>query len=124
MSTSGFSNSNARGKSASAGSHRGFAFVEYNSRKEAEKALTCLSASTHLYGRRLVLEWAKAEDENETNVSDSLYNKRKGSGSDLVTRSDAAAGQEKRFKKSNLNSSLRSKAGTGLDPLDAEPLDA
>ncbi|KAK6162944.1 hypothetical protein DH2020_002785 [Rehmannia glutinosa] len=41
------------------GNHRGFAFVEYlNGKQEAKNALGHLS-STHLYGRRLVLETAK-----------------------------------------------------------------
>lgn len=40
------------------GSHRGFAFVEYITKQEAQNALGALS-STHLYGRHLVLERAK-----------------------------------------------------------------
>ncbi|KAK8940474.1 Polyadenylate-binding protein RBP47C' [Platanthera zijinensis] len=40
------------------GSHRGFAFVEYITKQEAQNALRALS-STHLYGRHLVLERAK-----------------------------------------------------------------
>ncbi|KAG2390659.1 Polyadenylate-binding protein [Vigna angularis] len=40
------------------GSHRGFAFVEYVTQQEAQNALKALS-STHLYGRRLVIERAK-----------------------------------------------------------------
>ncbi|KDP32677.1 hypothetical protein JCGZ_13675 [Jatropha curcas] len=40
------------------GNHRGFAFVEYVTKQEAENALGAL-ASTHLYGRHLVLERAK-----------------------------------------------------------------
>ncbi|XP_051125398.1 multiple RNA-binding domain-containing protein 1 [Andrographis paniculata] len=40
------------------GSHRGFAFVEYATKQEAQNALEALS-STHLYGRHLVLERAK-----------------------------------------------------------------
>nr|DAD24360.1 TPA_asm: hypothetical protein HUJ06_025824 [Nelumbo nucifera] len=40
------------------GNHRGFAFVEYVTKQEAENALQALS-STHLYGRHLVLERAK-----------------------------------------------------------------
>lgn len=38
--------------------HRGFAFIEFLTKKEAQNALQALS-STHLYGRRLVLERAK-----------------------------------------------------------------
>ena len=42
------------------GKHRGFAFVEFNSKGEASKAMDALH-STHLYGRKLVLEYAEAE---------------------------------------------------------------
>lgn len=44
------------------GQHRGFAFAEFLSHSEAQNALQTLS-NTHLYGRHLVLEWAK-EDES------------------------------------------------------------
>ena len=40
------------------GNHRGFAFVEFLTKKEARNAFEALAASTHLYGRRLVIEWA------------------------------------------------------------------
>ena len=40
------------------GSHRGFGFVHYISREEAKSAFSSLSA-THLYGRKLVVEWAE-----------------------------------------------------------------
>ena len=108
------------GAGSAAGSHRGFAFIEYNSRTEAEKAMESLSASTHLYGRRLVLEWAKAAD--ESGASDSLYDKSRVIGSDA-----GEEGMAKRFKKSNLNSSLRSQTAgasgkVNVDPLDSEPL--
>lgn len=42
--------------------HRGFAFVEYYTKSEAKKAFKALCQSTHLYGRRLVLEWAQTEE--------------------------------------------------------------
>ncbi|CAK9798743.1 Probable RNA-binding protein 19 [Anthophora quadrimaculata] len=41
--------------------HRGFAFVEYYTKSEAKKAFKALCQSTHLYGRRLVLEWAQTD---------------------------------------------------------------
>nr|BAN20693.1 RNA binding motif protein [Riptortus pedestris] len=44
------------------GPHRGFGFVEYLSKSDAKRAMKALCQSTHLFGRRLVLEWAK-EDE-------------------------------------------------------------
>ena len=40
------------------GSHRGFAFVDFLTNAEAKEAMRSLSA-THLYGRKLVLEWAE-----------------------------------------------------------------
>eukprot|EP00934_Nitzschia_sp_Nitz4_P005479 Nitzschia sp. Nitz4//scaffold228_size32365//24691//27129//NITZ4_007909-RA/size32365-processed-gene-0.33-mRNA-1//1//CDS//3329542828//5469//frame0 len=45
------------------GSHRGFAFVEFLTHKEALAAMTSLSR-THLYGRHLVLEWATDDDQD------------------------------------------------------------
>ncbi|XP_053983354.1 probable RNA-binding protein 19 [Hylaeus volcanicus] len=42
--------------------HRGFAFVEFYTKSEAKKAFKALCQSTHLYGRRLVLEWAQTEE--------------------------------------------------------------
>eukprot|EP00956_Cyclotella_meneghiniana_P021203 scaffold38243_cov75-Cyclotella_meneghiniana.AAC.9 len=44
------------------GTHRGFAFCEFLTSKEAQNAMNTLSR-THLYGRHLVLEWA--DDENK-----------------------------------------------------------
>lgn len=46
------------------GGHRGFAFVEFTVVKEAQNAMKGLS-QTHLYGRHLVIEWAK---EGETEI--------------------------------------------------------
>lgn len=43
------------------GEHRGFAFVDFGSSKEAAAAKEAL-ANTHLYGRHLVLEWASEEE--------------------------------------------------------------
>ena len=47
------------------GEHRGFGFVEYMTQEDAERAFESLGKSTHLYGRRLVLEWAKEEESVE-----------------------------------------------------------
>lgn len=47
-------------------SHRGFAFVDFCSLAEARRAFDSLVHSTHLYGRRLVLEWADDDDSVET----------------------------------------------------------
>eukprot|EP00051_Salpingoeca_urceolata_P001961 m.45608 g.45608 ORF g.45608 m.45608 type:complete len:1034 (+) comp11795_c0_seq3:145-3246(+) len=48
------------------GAHRGFAFVDFLTKQDAKTAFEALSGSTHLYGRRLVLEWAQAEDDVAT----------------------------------------------------------
>ncbi|PWA19577.1 hypothetical protein CCH79_00006971 [Gambusia affinis] len=53
-------------KAAGSGNHRGFAFVDFLTKQDAKKAFAALCHSTHLYGRRLVLEWADAEDSVET----------------------------------------------------------
>jgi len=44
------------------GPHRGFAFVDFQTKSDAKRAFNALCHSTHLYGRRLVLEWAQAEE--------------------------------------------------------------
>lgn len=41
------------------GQHRGFAFVDFLTKEEALRAFRGLGHSTHLYGRKLILEWAK-----------------------------------------------------------------
>ena len=46
------------------GQHRGFGFVDFLTPQEAKNALDSLGA-THLYGRHLVLEWAKEEESVE-----------------------------------------------------------
>jgi len=48
-------------KLAGTGDHRGFAFIEFSSLSDAKTAFKSLVHSTHLYGRRLVLEWAQGE---------------------------------------------------------------
>uniref|UniRef100_A0A0B6ZN92 RRM domain-containing protein n=1 Tax=Arion vulgaris TaxID=1028688 RepID=A0A0B6ZN92_9EUPU len=47
------------------GPHRGFAFVDFLTIQDAKRAFNALCHSTHLYGRRLVLEWAEAEESLE-----------------------------------------------------------
>jgi multiple RNA-binding domain-containing protein 1 len=73
------------------GSHRGFAFVEFLSTEEAKKAFDKLSHSTHLYGRRMVLEWASEED--------TLESLRKRTANQFVGSEESGA---KKFKKSEL----------------------
>jgi multiple RNA-binding domain-containing protein 1 len=67
------------------GEHRGFAFVDFLTKKEAKSAFEALSLSTHLYGRRLVIEWAQDDESLEMlqdktratfNSGESRYNKR------------------------------------------------
>ncbi|XP_074494180.1 putative RNA-binding protein 19 isoform X2 [Sebastes fasciatus] len=53
-------------KAAGSGNHRGFGFIDFITKQDAKKAFTALCHSTHLYGRRLVLEWADAEETVET----------------------------------------------------------
>uniref|UniRef100_A0A182PVF8 RRM domain-containing protein n=1 Tax=Anopheles epiroticus TaxID=199890 RepID=A0A182PVF8_9DIPT len=45
--------------------HRGFCFVEYVEESDAKRAFDTLGRSTHLYGRRLVLEWAAPDSDVE-----------------------------------------------------------
>ena len=47
--------------SSSQGEHRGFGFVEFTTKEGAKRAFESLKHSTHLYGRRLVLEWAEQD---------------------------------------------------------------
>jgi len=49
-------------KMAGTGEHRGFAFIEFSNLSDAKAAFSSLVHSTHLYGRRLVLEWAQGEE--------------------------------------------------------------
>ena len=51
--------------SAGSGEHRGFGFIEFITKEAAKRAFDSLSHSTHLYGRRLVLEWAEQEESLE-----------------------------------------------------------
>lgn len=53
-------------KATGAGSHRGFGFIDFITKQDAKKAFAALCHSTHLYGRRLVLEWADTEESVET----------------------------------------------------------
>ena len=45
------------------GIHRGFAFIDFSTIQEASTAMTSLM-NAHLYGRHLVIEYAKDEDED------------------------------------------------------------
>jgi multiple RNA-binding domain-containing protein 1 len=50
------------------GSHRGFAFVDFTTHSEAAAAVEALAA-THLYGRHLVIEWAKDDETTGVDIS-------------------------------------------------------
>ncbi|CAI9572605.1 unnamed protein product [Staurois parvus] len=52
-------------KMAGTGAHRGFGFVDFVTKQDAKRAFNALCHSTHLYGRRLVLEWADTEESLE-----------------------------------------------------------
>jgi len=52
-------------KMAGTGDHRGFAFVEFNALSDAKAAFKSLVHSTHLYGRRLVVEFASGDSSLE-----------------------------------------------------------
>lgn len=61
------------------GGHRGFAFVEFASAKECHAAFDALK-NTHLYGRRLVLEFAADESEENVQLQQSRQQKRMTQG--------------------------------------------
>ena len=76
------------------GRHRGFGFVDFLTHQEALNAKTAL-AHTHLYGRHLVLEWAKPEQEGDEQIE----GLRKKSKSSIGKGSQAAGGgSRKRIK--------------------------
>lgn len=52
-------------KKSNADTHRGFGFCDYYTKDQAKRAMEALSGSTHLYGRRLVLEWALEDSVEE-----------------------------------------------------------
>jgi len=52
-------------KMAGTGDHRGFAFIEFDALSDAKAASKSLVHSTHLYGRRLVVEFASGDSSIE-----------------------------------------------------------
>ena len=69
------------------GTHRGFAFVEMTTKTEAKAAFAAVG-KTHLYGRRLVTEWAVDQDgEDDAAVA------RDKAARDMATH-EAAAGDD------------------------------
>uniref|UniRef100_A0A182K857 RRM domain-containing protein n=1 Tax=Anopheles christyi TaxID=43041 RepID=A0A182K857_9DIPT len=68
--------------------HRGFCFVEYGEESDAKRAFDTLGRSTHLYGRRLVLEWAAPDndvDELRKRTADQFNSREGGSGGKRTT---------------------------------------
>lgn len=45
--------------------HRGFGFIDFVNKSDAKNAFEALHHSTHLYGRRLVLDWAATDQDVE-----------------------------------------------------------
>ncbi|KAL4223638.1 putative RNA-binding protein 19 [Mactra antiquata] len=86
-------------KLGGSGSHRGFGFVDFLTKQDAKRAFEALCHSTHLYGRRLVLEWADTDD----NIDDI----RKRTAEQFH---DGSSYGGKKFKKSTLMDTLD---GTG-----------
>ena len=64
------------------GGHRGFAFIDFDNRVEAQKAMNAVSA-THFYGRHLVLEWSSEAGVGEEEV-DQLRDKVKRQNTQLI----------------------------------------
>ena len=58
------------------GSHRGFAFIEFSTQREATDAMEALG-NAHLYGRKCVIERAEEDDEDNDN-DDGVFASREG----------------------------------------------
>ncbi len=65
--------------------HRGFAFVEFSTHFEASNAFKALKL-VHLYGRHLVIEWAKEDDEVDAKGNSNDHSSNKNSLSQLRKR--------------------------------------
>lgn len=76
------------------GGHRGFAFVEFLTKGDAKRAFDALCHSTHLFGRRLVLEWSNPESEDINEI-------RKKTARDF-----AESEPKKKLKKTKLNEDI------------------
>lgn len=84
------------------GSHRGFAFIDFVTKQEAKNAFEALY-DTHFYGRRLVLEWAKEDEDLEQLREKTLQQFEKGqrgSGSRAIdTVPDIDGGRAKKRRR-------------------------
>ncbi|XP_030380932.1 probable RNA-binding protein 19 [Scaptodrosophila lebanonensis] len=92
--------------------HRGFGFVDFLTNTDAKHAFDALSASTHLYGRRLVLEWASVEDQHD------VEELRKRTASKFTAT--VAAGEAKRSKRAFFDMEGNMKLPADGDGDDAE----
>jgi multiple RNA-binding domain-containing protein 1 len=79
------------------GSHRGFAFVDFATPQEALNAYRAL-ASTHLYGRHLVLEWAAETSEHDSASGAGVDALRAKAAKDVSKSGGSGAQQNKRVK--------------------------
>ena len=90
---------------------RGFAFVDFLTKQEARQAADAV-AGTHLYGRRLVVEWAEADeaglDELRAKTAaqfrpddDEIADVAVGKGDDAGLREQAPQPARKRRKKAH-----------------------
>ncbi|XP_054155032.1 probable RNA-binding protein 19 [Oppia nitens] len=91
------------------GSYRGFGFVDFVTKTDAKRAFDALCHSTHLYGRPLVLEWARSTtgDDDDDNVDDDMY----GNGGRPRNTSyfHQNGPSNKRLKKSDIVNDLQTK---------------
>lgn len=87
-------------KMAGTGSHRGFAFVDFTTKQNAKRAFEALCLSTHLYGRRLVLEWAE-DDESIDTLQMKTAQKYNEDAEPQIKKSKLISSLEKGSKQSN-----------------------
>jgi len=98
---------------------RGFAFLEFTSRHEAENAYTALR-HTHLLGRHLIIEWAEEAEQD-------LETLRKKAGVGFGTAAGGGGGGGARDmpgRKRKLNLSLGGKKGEEDDDDDDDDLES
>ncbi len=82
------------------GEHRGFAFIDFSTNQEAVNAMESLK-TTHLYGRHLVIEWAKEDDDNEGLSSSNIINLRKRASLDVKKQNNNNATIQCKKRKTN-----------------------